>query len=226
MPPDYEVFEFEDCARLINSDDDLTEQDERCTDLISKLPSLISEWSDQRMCTLISMLPVEKSPGSVDTEENTTSNINRLKLATSTFRCASAGCHNSTSVASWMPLIALDDILPHACTTSSWVHQPPNFYAQFSLERQQTKLEFHPFASAAVTSLVNYLGLDSNKVFATDLDHLDARFLCLNCNPKFYGSLYGQKAMTWRGCVSMTQRMNFLFSLLNNFFPHSGSSLL
>lgn len=146
----------------------------------SELKSILRKWRLKIRDQLTAELP--RLLG----DENNDTMRTRLNLACSIFFCKF--CFNPGKLTRNIgaSLVGLDGVHTHICTTYTDCPKA-GFNIKFSLEGHQTARD-----------LLALSQLDPLTTTARDMDALDARFLCKNCDssrPRY------RQALTWRECV-------------------------
>lgn len=109
-----------------------------------------------------------------------------LDLAAIVFSCAncSKGTHHLGAA-----LVGWDNILTHICSSNT---HPTKWHGELRLSEK---------GHASALALMKLVRRDPQTTAAKDMDKLDARFSCGNCEcTDFLGAKWG-KALTWRECV-------------------------
>ncbi|TFK67470.1 hypothetical protein BDN72DRAFT_770671 [Pluteus cervinus] len=159
---------------------------------IDQLPNLVLRWQQDTLSHYAAKIPRSHTSSSqVD------SSYDVLSLATSVFECLNCSSIKDKTQ-SWQAgrtLIGWRALNGHlSCTFRKWKDQ----------------LEYSNKGAEAAQSLVILAGLSPQRALATDLDSLDYRFTCGNCEigPTGRRGSRGHKVWTWRECVYHFIQMN------------------
>jgi len=236
LPRTHDIYEFSAFKTVLNAEDEAQTTEASFKEAMTSLPGLIAAWWESRKRELAQMMLATMAepagPSLIPTTNDTTlasveggSGLSKpsqhtpssvaidsfccLYLATAVFKCATPNCRNNVSpFGGGFPkvLLAWDDAVAHECRGN--IFQRPSVCLD-------TKLEFNKRGSAAAMSLVSWARLDVRSATPADMDKLDLRFVCLNCEPQiYYMNIYGRKALSWRACVRL---LSFLSSWLSSF---------
>ncbi|RDB27016.1 hypothetical protein Hypma_005172 [Hypsizygus marmoreus] len=179
FPHHTELFAYDEFSDLLNlpSDFDLTVP--MCSGAFEKLPGYLVQRRERQLLELVGMLP--------DTDisaDDSLATMAHLALCTSIFTCigcAASGDADRNHAFGWEDVSAhnwcpRDDVSP-----GRWL--------------------FSAVGSRVAASLARFLDLDPRQTSTTDMDQIDARFLCAKCPMEPYRGVYGRKVFTWRECV-------------------------
>lgn len=207
LPASHEFSSLSKMRDLI--EDDTEAQDERQA-LIrregEKMRPILSSLAAQRRTAIMARLPIEAIPTGFDPallqdlppwQSTLPPAYAAFELATSVFRCGGPREEESEKEKALFGL----KVFAHQCS------QCKRFDAD-GLVTSELPV-FDEYGKTIVLAILDRLTLDPSRTTATDLDRLDARFICLNCpvqrqyeGQRRHRGERGRAALSWRGLVS------------------------
>ncbi|KAK6987588.1 F-box domain-containing protein [Favolaschia claudopus] len=179
LPP-HTIVNFPPLAQLIeeDSEDSISADDPRLIQALEASPAFVETWILEMKKLLIAVLPkVESQPQQL---ENL--GFHRLELASSVFRIHRTGMHFEVAIG-W------DEARAHL---HRWTGEPELPFPGAELVQLEDQ------GSRVAAELVLLVGLNPDIATASQMDFVDARFVCNDCSPESQGQRH---AMDWRQCV-------------------------
>ncbi|KAK7017319.1 F-box domain-containing protein [Favolaschia claudopus] len=179
LPP-HTIANFPPLAQLIeeDSEDSISADDPRLIQALEASPAFVESWILEMKKLLIAVLPkVESQPQQLENPD-----FHRLELAISVFRIHRTGMHFEVAIG-W------DEARAHL---HRWTGEPELPF----LGAEMIQLEDQ--GSRVAAELVLLVGLNPDIATASQMDFVDARFVCNDCSPESQGQRH---AMDWRESV-------------------------
>ncbi|KAK7055995.1 F-box domain-containing protein [Favolaschia claudopus] len=168
---------FAPLAQLIEEDceDSISAEDPRLIQALKAAPAFLENWIVEMKELLISVLPKGERLDHPD--------FARLELATSVFRIRRTGSQQFEVAIGW------DEARAHV---HWWAGEPELPFPGAELVQLEDQ------GSRVAAELVLLVGLNPDIATASQMDFVDARFVCNDCPPESQGQRH---AMGWRECV-------------------------
>ncbi|KAF7984914.1 hypothetical protein HWV62_10935 [Athelia sp. TMB] len=187
------VFHLECFSSLINDPSDEPLDIEHCRRALEQLPQQVDTLNAEKTAVLLSLITKHEQEIAMEGVEDAHLQGGfrpSLDLATSIFSC-------HTCSLSCTPILTGPDALHHCCSIR-----------QYGRSAKCPRIPGYKFATdiaRAIVKLASLLQLDPRSTKSTDLDQLDARFVCTACPQRRESGYEGKKAMSWRNCLTHAQ---------------------